>query len=88
MKVFLGTTSGTQGTQVNVAHGLAASKILSIEVLVEYSTNSFIHHSYQFNPGYEFNYFISPTHINVATVAANSFNILSKPFRVLVTYEQ
>ena len=88
MKKLSGTTSATQGTFVNIAHGLAVSKIIAIDVLVEYSSNSFIHHSYQFNPGFEFNYFINATNITIANVAANSGSILSKPFKILITYEQ
>jgi hypothetical protein len=88
MKKLTGTTSATQGTSISIAHGLTSSKIIAVAVLVEYASNSFIHHSYQFNTGYEFNFFITATTISIANVAANSGNILSKPFKILITYEQ
>ena len=88
LKKLTGTTSASQGLSVSIAHGLNPAKILSVDILVEYATNSFIHHSYQFSPGFEFDYFITSTSINVANLAANSGNILSKPFKVLITYEQ
>lgn len=83
-----GTTASTQGGMINIAHGLTPAKILSIDVLVEYTGNSFLHSSYTLNPGYEFNYFTNGTNLTIANVAGNSANILSRPYKVLITYEQ
>jgi hypothetical protein len=88
MKKLTGTTNAVQGNSTAIAHGLNSAKILSVDILVEYTTGSFVHNSYQFNPGYEFNYFISATNITVANIAGNSTNILSKPFKIIITYEQ
>jgi hypothetical protein len=88
MKKLTGTTAATQSGQVSIAHGLTASKILSVDIMVEYSPNNFVHHSYQYNGGYEFNFFISPASITIANISANSANILSKPYKIIITYEQ
>jgi hypothetical protein len=83
------TTSGTPGGLVNVPHGLNGAKILSVEVLVEYLPNNWVPAGYTINAGYEFNWYISGGDIVVwnKTGAASS-NILSKPVKIFITYEQ
>jgi hypothetical protein len=84
-----GTTSATEGTTASIAHGIAdISKILSVEALVVYAGTNTVHHSYTFNPGYEYNFYVTPSLIFIANKAGNSFNILSKPVRLLITYEE
>src|SRR5258706_434449 len=85
---FSGTTAASQGDSVNVAHGLNSARILSLDVLVEYTAGSFIHHSYTYNSGYDFSFFITPANIVVGNSSSNSNQILSKPFKMLVTYKQ
>jgi len=81
-------SSTLQGSSTFIAHGLTASKILSVDILLEYSAGSFIHPSYTYSNGYEFNYYITSTGINVANVNGNSALILNKPVKILITYEQ
>jgi len=88
LKKLTGTTNSVQGGQSIVAHGLDASKIISITVLVEWSTNSFLHEGYKWSSGYEFNFYTDATAIYISTISGNSSNILSKPFKVLITYEE
>jgi len=83
-----GTTSNSQGGFVQVVHGLTSSKILSVTVLVEYSSGNSVPPSYTGSTGYEYDYYISATSVVVWNKATNSGNILSKPIRVLVTYEE
>ncbi|WP_309640192.1 hypothetical protein [Flavobacterium sp.] len=83
-----GTSSNSQGGFVQVVHGLTSSKILSVSVLVEYSSGNSVPPSYTGGTGYEYDYYISATSVVVWNKAANSANILSKPIRVLVTYEE
>lgn len=83
-----GTTSNTQGGFVQLVHGLTSSKILSASVLVEYSTGNSVPPSYTGSAGYEYDYYISSTSVVVWNKTANSGSILSKPIRVLVTYEE
>jgi hypothetical protein len=83
-----GTTSGVQGGQVTIAHGLSVAKILAVNVLVQSSPNNWVHPSYVANAGYVFNYVVGATNITVINVATQSANILSSPIKILVTYEQ
>ena len=88
IKKLTGTTGATQGANMSIAHGVSAGKILSVDVLVEYGTNSFVHHSYSESAGYEFNFFFGASSITIVNVNGNSAQILSKPFRILITYEE
>lgn len=83
-----GTTAASQGSTSNIAHGLTVSKILSVSVLVEYSTPSLIAPSWDVSGGYEYSYFVTSTNVGVTNKTGNSANILSKPIRILITYEE
>ncbi len=87
VKKLTGTTGSTENMTISIAHGLTDSKILSVTVLVDYSTNSFVPASYS-RIGYEFDFYISLGNIYIRNSATNSYLILSKPIKVLVTYEE
>ncbi|MFL5765674.1 MAG: hypothetical protein ACJ77K_17140 [Bacteroidia bacterium] len=87
MLKLTGTTSSVQGGAVNTAHGLTLAKILSVNVLVDYG-GGVIPPSYKGSTGYEFNVYVTGTDVVVWNQTANSVNILSRPFRILITYEQ
>ena len=86
VKKLTGTTANSQGGSTPVLHGLTRSKILSVSVLVDDGTFS--------NPpnlplsGYEFYFDITNSNINIYNSSTSSSNILSKPFTILVTYEE
>lgn len=88
VKKFTGTTASTQGLSVEINHGLTDAKILDISVMVDYLTNSFIHPSYTLNPGFQFNWYSNDGRIIIYNVSGNSSSILSKPFKILITYEE
>jgi hypothetical protein len=83
-----GITSNSQGGSVNIAHGLTSTKILSVSIMLEYAPGSLISSSYNGSTGYEFDYYINATNIVVWNKAGNSGSILSKSFKILVTYEE
>jgi|GEM_PF-1559510 len=83
-----GTTASMQGSQIGIAHGLSSSKILSVSVMVEWSAGQWIPASYGASGGYEFDFFVSTTGVQVINKSANSVNILSKPVKILITYEE
>ena len=86
---FNGTTSASQGLLTSIAHGLTSSKIISVTVLVEYGPGLFVPHSYIRNiNGYQFDFYIDLTNINIVNHPTNSANILSKPYKIMVTYEE
>jgi hypothetical protein len=82
-----GITAATQGASVTVNPGISNAKILSVDVLLEYNTGFFIPENYSHIAGYEYNFNTGPGFIRILNSTANSVNILSKPFKVLVTYE-
>lgn len=83
-----GTTSSLQGGTTNLPHGVTSSKILAVNVLVDFAAGSSIPPSYNGSAGYEYDYYTTTTDIVVWNKTANSANILSKPVRILITYEQ
>lgn len=90
MKEFSAISAATQNTWRDVAHGLTASKILSVSILVDATPALAVQipPSYSYYPGYEYNYHISALNIVVINSATNSFNILNKPMKILVTYKE
>ena len=88
MPKLTATTSAIQGNAVTVAHGLTAAKILAVDVLVETGIGVWMPPNYTVSPGFQFQFNVQTTSILVANVPAASANILSKPFKVLITYEE
>ncbi len=83
-----GTTASSQGASVSIAHGVTASKIISVNVMVAYAANSYIPPSYQGSAGYEFNWYINGSNIYIWNQSSNSGNILSKGIVVTIVYKQ
>ena len=83
-----GTTASSQGSVVGIAHGLTSSKIISVNVMVEYSAGNFIPASYAGSSGYEFNWYLTSSNLEVWNQTSNSGNILSKPIVVYIVYKQ
>ena len=81
------TTGSTQGGFVDIPLPVPATKVLSVDIHVEYVAATFVPKSYTLNAGYEFDYFMQGSSIRIINKSANSANILSKPVKVLVTYE-
>jgi len=88
MAKFTGTTALTQTGSTNIIHSLNPAKILSVDVLVEFSPGNYIHPAYSYNTGYNFNYYVTSTTICVANINGSSSLILGKPIKVVVVYEQ
>jgi hypothetical protein len=89
MKKLTTTSAALQTGSVTIAHGLNRSKILSVQVLLTYLANAAdIPASYLDVPGYEYNWQVNNTDVWIINKAANSGNILSKPIRILITYEE
>lgn len=88
MKKLTGTTAAAQGSGVNIPHGVTDLKILSLRVMVNYSGNATVPDGFNKDTGFECNAYVDGIgNIRVENKAANSVNILSKPFTILVTYE-
>ena len=88
MKKLTGTTAATEGSFVDIVHGLTASKILAVDLLIEYSAGSFItDESSSLGVGYVASYLVSSTNVRVINHPTDSENVLSKAFKILITYE-
>lgn len=90
MKKLTGVTGASQGQDIVIPHGLTASKILSISVLVEYTDGSgtTISPEYTVAAGWQYSTYFDNTNIHVWNSNTNSSNILGMPVRILITYEQ
>jgi hypothetical protein len=88
MKKLTGTTDAAEGGDTVVAHGLTGSKILSVSVTVDRGDGWFFPPEHTFNAEHQYSVVFSDSSVVVANSAANSANILSKPFTVLITYEE
>lgn len=88
MMKLTGTTNAVQGSSVSLTHGLTGTKILAVNILVEYVSGSSVPPSYTASAGYEYDYYINGGNLVIINKTSNSANILSKPIRALVTYEE
>ena len=90
MKELSTNSAASQNTSRNVPHNLTASKILLVSVLLDAAPALAVQipPSYTYYTGYEYHYHISATNIVVINSATNSFNILNKPMKILVTYKE
>jgi hypothetical protein len=87
VKKFTGTTSADQNGFATFLHGLTTSKIISATAMVEYNPDGFVPSSYR-RLGYEFEFYIEGDTFYIWNSISNSAAILSKPFKVLITYEE
>jgi hypothetical protein len=88
MKKLTGTTGSAEGDSVTITHGVTSVKILSVNIHVEHELGNLVPTEFTQDAGYEFSYRIGFSTITVYNKAGNSAGILSKPVKVLITYEQ
>lgn len=84
MKVLSGTTAGTEGATVTVAHGLTGDKILCFISKVASSSNMGFPHSY--GAPFDYSVYHNATSFAVTNTSGASSNILSVPFKITVFY--
>ncbi len=80
-------TANVQGGSTAIAHGLSAARILSVSVLVETTAGDLLP---ALHPvfGYTFYFTVNATNVVVVNQSGSSGSILSRPVRILITYEQ
>lgn len=88
IKKIMTTSPSTEGSQINLEHFISPSKIIGILVMLEYNTSQYIPPSYDGNSGYWFDWYCSGEKIYIKTKSGSSANILSKPIKIIVTYEE
>ena len=88
MKKLTGTTASIQGTNETVTHGLDSTKIISWTTLIQNATTQCVGHHHTYTAGYHFDDWYDNTVFVVHNVDTESANILTKPFIILITYEE
>ncbi|MBK7083859.1 MAG: hypothetical protein IPH53_04025 [Flavobacteriales bacterium] len=89
MKKLTGTTAAADGGFSSVPHGLAMAKILAVSVLVEASAgNNWIPPNFSWVAGWQYTYTLNNANITVYNLPGVSAGVLSKPIKILVTYEE
>ncbi len=75
---------------VAMAHGLTASKILSVSISMEYGLgpSETVPPFYTISTGYEYQYQVRTADILISNKSGNSANIASMPVKILITYEE
>ncbi len=88
MKVLKGTSSPLQLGHVSLAHGLDSNKILSVDIAIESSKGIWIPPSYTSRRGFLYNFQYDMANVIVENINRKSFNLLNRPIKVLITYEE
>lgn len=87
IKKLTGTSSADDAGVSAVAHGLDASKIISFTTILAYIANSY-NQPHDSTPGYNWDTYSDTVNITVRNTAGSSANIRSKPFKILIIYEE
>lgn len=88
MLKLTGTTAATDGGYVDIPHGLDPSKILSVSVMVQISGGIFIGDGDAIFTGSKFYWAVFGSNIRIFNYLGGSASILSKPAKILITYEE
>lgn len=89
VKKLTGTTAATQGSSISLALGVDPSKILSVSVTVLTSYGA-LYGPNVGGSGVHFYWYVSPNlgTITVGNVTGDSVYLLSRPIKILITYEE
>lgn len=85
-KILTGTTAASQGSLVNVAHGLTGGKIIATSGIIRFVTNATIPLGSNL-AGYQTSIYTDGVNFSVTNTSGNSANILSMPFEVMIWYK-
>ncbi|MGQ0543275.1 MAG: hypothetical protein ACT4O9_15740 [Blastocatellia bacterium] len=88
VKKVTATTAANEGGIATIFHGLDSSKILSVSVMVNYIPNHWLGPDNTSLHGFRFSWVEGGGAVSVTNVFGSSANILSKPIKILITYEQ
>lgn len=86
MKKLTGTTSGSQGGAIGIAHGLTPSKIIGFTVKVLSGATAFAQET-STPPAFQYSVYQDATQFVITNSAANSSGILGVAVTILVWYE-
>lgn len=88
-KKIINTSHADHNGEQPISHGLTASKILSVSVLIEWNTNQFAPPAYSQSANLLYNYYINDANIVIRndTPSGNCL-ICNKAVKLLITYEE
>lgn len=88
-KKIISTSHADHNGEQSISHGLTASKILSVSVLIEWNTNQFAPPAYSQSANLLYNYYINDGNIVIRndTPSGNCL-ICNKPVKLFITYEE
>ena len=88
-KKLTGTSPATEGGTVGIAHGLTASKILAVDASMQDSNwSEYRGPGDKYAPDCEYYVSWNSTNIAISLSATNSGYLLSRPVKILITYEE
>jgi len=87
-KLINTTTPSTESGFVNILHGIdSTAKIISVNIIVNWSGAGWVPTNYTYNAGRQFNWDIPNNNsISIVNTPNNSASILSKPARIFIVY--
>ncbi|MGE0772648.1 MAG: beta strand repeat-containing protein [Cyclobacteriaceae bacterium] len=88
MLKITGTAAAADGTANITLSGLTDSKILSIDVMIEYTTGDYVHAGYTATGGLQFNFYFQNGILNIRNITGNSASLAGKPFKAIIIYEE
>ncbi len=88
-KKIISTSHADHNGEKPISHGLTASKILAVSVLIEWNTNQFAPPAYSQSANLLYNYYINDGNIVIRndTPSGNCL-ICNKPVKLFITYEE
>jgi hypothetical protein len=87
IKKITGTTGANEGDETTTAHNLTASKILSINAVVWYTSTQGFPPEYQSDAENQYSVYFTSSYVAIHLSATNSGNIKSKSYTVTIMYE-
>jgi hypothetical protein len=88
VKKLTGTSAATQGGEVLIPHGVVPSRILAVDVLIEATAGTYWVPAGHDDSQVHFLWGIQNTNIRVMNIIGESSFLLSRPLKILVTYEE
>jgi hypothetical protein len=81
-------TNASDGGTISAFHSLDPSKILSVSIMIETASNTFYPEDYTRDAGYQVQFYVLANSIQIKNVPGNCFNVLAKPVKINITYEE
>ncbi len=88
MGQILATTASSQGGETYVSNPFTYSNLVSLTAIIDMGTGTSIPPFFNSYAGYEYQIFQGNGVIRIINKTANSSEILSKPIKILVTYQE